>query len=342
MKMILRIVLFLSINFFIVPAVFSCSCCYYTTTFCGGYSNLSHVALIKILDYEVVNDDGFFFQDVITAEVIDDLNDNIAEDTITVLGNNGGGNCVEYIAGYIGSTVLYRFGKTQFSGNTAYIPGGCGLYHLLYNNGILYGKIIPGIEATYYDEFVSNFLEYESYPRHFRIRGKVWSWPDHEQIVPNFSFSINGYSAGSTDSNGKYSFPYVALTGGGTHQPIEATSDTDVLNGVTIADVVKVSKHILGIEPIYDSWSQVAADINNSLSITTLDLILMKKTILNPNYSFNGYPSWRFVRKGSYYPWLENNPTSISNLNLCDYTNIDQLDLAAIKMGDVNRSYQED
>lgn len=83
---------------------------------------------------------------------------------------------------------------------------------------------------------------------------------------------------------------------------VDIDDDTDPaqflhpLNGVTTSDLVLISKHILGIEPLPNAFCIVAADANYSASITTTDIIEIRKVILgiNKNYPIG---SWRYIPK---------------------------------------------
>ena len=65
-------------------------------------------------------------------------------------------------------------------------------------------------------------------------------------------------------------------------------------NGVSSYDLALINKQILGITPLPTPYNWIAADANNSGSITTLDIIYLRKVILGLDYE---YPAgtWRFV-----------------------------------------------
>jgi hypothetical protein len=44
--------------------------------------------------------------------------------------------------------------------------------------------------------------------------------------------------------------------------------------------LVLINKHILGLEPLSSPYKMIAADANNSRSITTFDIVEMRKLIL--------------------------------------------------------------
>jgi hypothetical protein len=61
---------------------------------------------------------------------------------------------------------------------------------------------------------------------------------------------------------------------------ITPVKDDNPLNGVTTYDLVLISKHILGIEPLGSPYKMIAADANKSNSITTFDIVEIRKLIL--------------------------------------------------------------
>ncbi|MEZ4931413.1 MAG: hypothetical protein R2788_04680 [Saprospiraceae bacterium] len=76
---------------------------------------------------------------------------------------------------------------------------------------------------------------------------------------------------------------------------------TTIPNGVTTYDIV-VTRHILSIQPMDDPYKLIAADINNSGSITTFDIVQLRKLILGVYQNFPDNNSWRFVRAGYVFP----------------------------------------
>jgi hypothetical protein len=77
---------------------------------------------------------------------------------------------------------------------------------------------------------------------------------------------------------------------------IRADKPDAALNGVTTFDLVMISKHILGIEALSSAYQIEAADVNNSNTVTTSDIVDTRKIILGINDTFTHVPSWRFSR----------------------------------------------
>lgn len=107
------------------------------------------------------------------------------------------------------------------------------------------------------------------------------------------------------------------------------SKNTDALNGVTTFDIVKIRRHILGLEPFDDNFKLVAADVNLSGSVTTFDMIEIQKVILGINSQFPNAPSWGFVSP-------QGNLFNILTLN--DLQQDVNLNIIGLKIGDVNYS----
>ncbi len=117
--------------------------------------------------------------------------------------------------------------------------------------------------------------------------------------------------------------------------------DDEHLNGVSTFDLVLISRHILGLQPLNSPYKLIAADANKNNSITTFDIVELRKLILGiyPKLPIN--TSWRFVNADYAFPdpgnpFLLPFPESITRSDIM----ADQLDddFVAIKIGDVNNS----
>lgn len=143
-----------------------------------------------------------------------------------------------------------------------------------------------------------------------------------------------------TDIDGTFDFQGLPM---GSTYTLTPTYDTDPLNGVTTFDLVLIRRHILGITPFDTPYKIIAADINASGSVTTLDLVELQKLILNVSLDFEKNSSWRFVDASYVFadpsnPLSEPFPESISFENLGN--NQFNQDFVGIKVGDVNGNAQ--
>ena len=137
-----------------------------------------------------------------------------------------------------------------------------------------------------------------------------------------------------TDITGDFMFEDLPS---GNDYVVTPSKSTDYLNGVTAYDLSKINAHILGVEVFQHTWQYIAADANNSQTITTFDIVALQNLILhNITMLPNGTPSWRFVPEDHVFndpfnPWPF--PANISMNNLSgDYLTAD---FTGIKVGDV-------
>jgi hypothetical protein len=139
----------------------------------------------------------------------------------------------------------------------------------------------------------------------------------------------------ATGVNGNYVFSNLT---NGLDYTVTPSLNKGFLNGVSTYDLILISKHILGNQPLTSPYKMIAADVNNSKSITTLDMIQLRKLILNIESSFPSNQSWRFVDASYSFPnpsnpWVASFP-EVKNVN--DLTGSLYANFVAIKVGDVN------
>ena len=122
---------------------------------------------------------------------------------------------------------------------------------------------------------------------------------------------------------------------------ISPVKDDNPLNGVTTYDLVLISKHILGIEPLGSAYKMIAADANKSNSITTFDIVELRKLILGIYQELPNNTSWRFVEKAHVFanpanPFQGTIPENISVGQAM--TNQMDENFVGVKIGDVNNT----
>ncbi|MDO8970595.1 MAG: hypothetical protein Q7U74_07905, partial [Saprospiraceae bacterium] len=139
-----------------------------------------------------------------------------------------------------------------------------------------------------------------------------------------------------TDPQGLYNFSSVPMASTFTIAP---EKDDNPLNGVTTFDLVLISKHILGQEPLNSPYKMIAADANKSGSITTFDIVELRKLILGIYNELPNNTSWRFVDKSFSFP-NANNPFQTqfpeTIVEIAAITNQLGEDFVGVKVGDVN------
>jgi len=145
----------------------------------------------------------------------------------------------------------------------------------------------------------------------------------------------------TSDKKGQYAFsnaiPYL-----GAYRVLPLKND-DPLNGVTTLDLALISQHILNITPLNSPYKMIAADANRSGTITTLDIVTLRRLILGISDTFTNNQSWRFVPRFYVFP----NPVNPFAKPFPEDIRVDSLlygldtfenNFVSIKTGDVNDS----
>ena len=151
----------------------------------------------------------------------------------------------------------------------------------------------------------------------------------------------NGYiGSTTTGTNGNYSISVPSCIDL-TLTPSFAT-DQPITKGVTSLDVAAVRNHIQGQTHLTSPYALLAADVNESQSITAADLRQIRLFILNlrTNFPAQGGLLWRFIPSSYVFPdpanpWSAPGFSSITGLTF----NSSAQDFIAIKLGDVDGSW---
>ena len=151
---------------------------------------------------------------------------------------------------------------------------------------------------------------------------------------------LDGSTLGGMPSgaNGHFVFPAMPLGG---EYIVRPEREGDAKNGVTTLDLVKIQKHLLGLESFTTPYQFIAADVNNSASITAIDIIQLRKLILGFYDALPSNKSWRFIEKGHLFPdplnpWISPWPETYSIIPFGNSMN--DVDFDAVKIGDLNHS----
>ncbi|MFK7937098.1 MAG: cohesin domain-containing protein, partial [Saprospiraceae bacterium] len=142
----------------------------------------------------------------------------------------------------------------------------------------------------------------------------------------------------STEVDGSFGFEGLVE---GSDYTITPEKDVNYLNGVSTFDLVLIRKHIIGTANLDSPYKLIAADVNNSQTITTLDMVTLRKLILNIDTELANNTSWRFVEATYAFPnpanpWMEAFP-EVANFNDIQVA-ANAANFVAVKVGDVNNS----
>ncbi len=140
-----------------------------------------------------------------------------------------------------------------------------------------------------------------------------------------------------TDANGSYSFTNLPI---GYDYEIAAEKNGDYTNGVSTLDLVLIQRHLLGFDEFDSPYKVIASDVDNNERISAADIVALRKLVLGiaPEYP-NNQTSWRFVDSRQSFsdvtnPWPYDQTISFNSIN----ADKSQMDLVAVKIGDVNSS----
>ncbi|MBL7805308.1 MAG: T9SS type A sorting domain-containing protein, partial [Saprospiraceae bacterium] len=126
----------------------------------------------------------------------------------------------------------------------------------------------------------------------------------------------------------------------GSDYTVTPVKDDNPMNGVSTFDLVLISKHILGTEPLTSPYRIIAADANKSNSVTTFDILELRKLILGIYTELPNNTSWRFLDEGFAFSDPSNpfyNVPFAENISVGDIQS-SQVDdnFVGVKIGDVN------
>lgn len=164
-----------------------------------------------------------------------------------------------------------------------------------------------------------------------RISGLIRTSEGKEASPVEISLYNNGQMLRQMNGS-PYAFSDLAMF---TTYQIKPVRKDDPLNGVSTQDIVKIQKHILGLQQIDDPYRLLAADVNRSSSITAADISEIRKLILGIQAEFNKSDSWSFVPSAHRF---ENPAVPFGAPDHAEITLSQQqllLDFITIKTGDV-------
>jgi hypothetical protein len=155
-------------------------------------------------------------------------------------------------------------------------------------------------------------------------------------VQVNLEITGQSFPTFITGVNGLYHFLIYDIP---TQGSIKAGRNDNHKLGVTTLDLVKIQRHLLGIKPLDNPFDLIAADATNSNSVSTIDLIEIRKVIVGLNAEFpNGQKSWRFFDK-KFFNADTTLPWSLREYIEFDTdTSVYDADFIGVKIGDVNHS----
>ena len=144
-----------------------------------------------------------------------------------------------------------------------------------------------------------------------------------------------------TDLSGQYQMENLIEGNDYTFLP---KSNERIRDNLSTVDLVKMGRHIIGLEPLDSPYKLIAADVDYSNQIDVFDMVELQNLLVWRIDEFQNGNAWRFVEKSYEFPndqnpFLEPFPEFISAENIS--TAATGLDFVAVKLGDLNNSFGE-
>ena len=150
-------------------------------------------------------------------------------------------------------------------------------------------------------------------------------------LIPNVAVTLkadNFEQVVMTDATGNYLFSDIPTDAIYT---IEMILEGAPLNGVSTFDLVQIMQNILAFPVLETSAEQLAADVDQSGTVSIRDVWLLRNLILGASTTLE-VPTWRFVPVDYEYP------AAIVPQTLTLDQDIENLNFLGVKAGDVNGS----
>ncbi|MGI9161177.1 MAG: T9SS type A sorting domain-containing protein, partial [Saprospiraceae bacterium] len=193
---------------------------------------------------------------------------------------------------------------------------------------------------------VDGLLEISDPAMNLELAGEIKTWlnPENpnsmEKPVQNVTVTLSGGASNTavTGVPGTYSFQAPM----GVNTVTACSKSTPGNAGVTSGDLLRIVNHIFGdLMPAPYQW--VAADVNNSKTITLADYLIIQRLVLGTDQNLLNSPDWKFIPKSYVFPSnstqmfgpLTNPFPQTINHNPVDMDFLDD-DFVAVRMGDVN------
>jgi len=181
--------------------------------------------------------------------------------------------------------------------------------------------------------FLTDSLNYCS--QKYKITGSIKTGYGKPLSDVKVNLSPLSSAYGQTNKTGLFSIQYIPSGGPYLLKPI---SPNDFKNGVSTLDLVLLQRYLLQGLPFKTPYQFLAADIDNSGTISIRDLLELRKLVINLTSKFDKNSSWRFIPSNYTFPdainpWKTTFPEDISFPLISKDTSASFI---AIKIGDLS------
>lgn len=187
----------------------------------------------------------------------------------------------------------------------------------------------PVITNEYYHTVGDEFVEGSAQNGNLSISGFVKTW--YGEPLENVEMRLTDICPVYTDEEGYYVFNNLDT---GNYTLTGALDNSDIYEGVTVLDMIKLPSMLLGIDS-FNIFQKLAADLNHSGAINTFDLLLISNLVLRKPLQGSNFNMLWYLLTADSQP-----NTPINNLSFqYEFTplnnNLEYQDFKAVKNGDI-------
>jgi len=151
--------------------------------------------------------------------------------------------------------------------------------------------------------------------------------------IPNAIVTLNGSNPQKVIGNYNYSVAPNA------NYSIKVAKNNDSVknNGVSVIDAILVQSHVLNKTILNSPYKIIAADVNKSGDVSTIDILYIKRLALGIDTTFSGNRLWAFVDSAYQFPDVTNPFPYKDSILITNLTsNKVNQNFIGVKLGDVN------
>ncbi len=156
--------------------------------------------------------------------------------------------------------------------------------------------------------------------------------------LSNAKIDIIGVNTSNRTTTSNEAGNYQMMLPSNNAYTIAPSNNSNPLNGVSTFDLLLINKHIIGTSIFTSPYQYIAADINQSGTITTYDMVVLRQMILGQKNQFPNNNSWRFINKN--FSFKTSNPLTeeVEESYAIDVRDTDNvyMDFIGVKIGDIN------
>lgn len=145
----------------------------------------------------------------------------------------------------------------------------------------------------------------------------------------------NATTNATTGTDGHYDFPDLESC---KYYRVTPELDGDDRNGPSISDIILISRHLVGLQPLDSPYKYIAGDVDNNGVVNTFDIIELQRLLLFIDDELKHTTSWRFV-DSDYVFQNTSNPLAddFPEFRLTEMLSEDKLfNFVGVKVGDVD------